>query len=69
MVTAEEHSIIGGLGSAVAETIVEVPRTYGKSRVRDVFGESGEPEELLRKYGLSQRVVGAVKNYPKEVTI
>ncbi|NLK01232.1 MAG: transketolase family protein, partial [Clostridia bacterium] len=63
VVTAEEHSIIGGLGSAVAETIVEgCPVPMERVGVRDVFGESGEPEELLRKYGLSpEGVVGAVK--------
>ncbi|MGB9885793.1 MAG: transketolase family protein [Moorellales bacterium] len=54
VVTAEEHSIIGGLGSAVAEALAEnwpVP-TY-RVGLRDVFGESGRPEELLDRYGLS----------------
>lgn len=51
VVTAEEHSIIGGLGSAVAQVLsyeCAVPlRTVG---VRDTFGESGEPEEIFTKY-------------------
>lgn len=54
IVTAEEHSIIGGLGSAVAEVIVEnqlVPME--RVGVMDTFGESGKPEELLKKYGLT----------------
>jgi transketolase len=54
VVTAEEHSIIGGLGSAVAEYISEegfVPMT--RVGTRDTFGESGTPNELFRKYGLT----------------
>jgi len=54
IVTAEEHSIVHGLGSAVAGVTAEhypVPvKTVG---VQDVFGESGESEELLEKYGLT----------------
>lgn len=54
VVTAEEHSIIGGLGSAVAETLAEhYPVPMLRVGLRDVFGESGKPEELLRKYGLT----------------
>jgi transketolase len=56
IVTAEEHSIIGGLGSAVAEVLVEnVPVPMERVGVKDVFGESGEPEELLAKYGLKAK--------------
>lgn len=55
IITVEEHSIIGGLGSAVAEVLAEhacaIPFT--RIGVRDVFCESGEPEELLDKYQLS----------------
>lgn len=54
IVTAEEHSIIGGLGSAVAEVIVEnelVPME--RVGIKDTFGESGKSEELLKKYGLT----------------
>lgn len=54
IVTAEEHSIIGGLGSAVAEVLVEnVPVPMERVGVKDTFGESGEPAALLEKYGLT----------------
>lgn len=54
IVTAEEHSIIGGLGSAVSEVLCEeYPVPVLKVGVRDVFGESGQPAELLKKYGLT----------------
>lgn len=54
VVTCEEHSIIGGLGSAVAETLVEsVPVPMRRVGVRDVFGTSGEPEELMAHFGLT----------------
>ena len=54
VVSAEEHSIIGGLGSAVAECLVEnCPVPQGRVGTRDTFGESGEAEELLVKYGLT----------------
>lgn len=63
VVTAEEHSIIGGLGGAVAEVLVEnavVP--MARIGVRDTFGESGKPEALLAKYGLtSAEIMAAVK--------
>ncbi len=53
VVTAEEHSIIGGLGGAVAEVLGEtVPVPLMRVGIPDVFGESGKPEELLDKYGL-----------------
>lgn len=54
VVTAEEHSIIGGLGSAVAETLSEHhPVPMQRIGVRDTFGESGKPEELLQHFGLT----------------
>jgi transketolase len=54
IVTAEEHSIIGGLGSAVSEVVCEeYPVPVLKVGVKDVFGESGQPMELLKKYGLT----------------
>lgn len=56
IVTAEEHSIIGGLGSAVAEALVEnTPVPMVRVGVQDTFGESGKPQELLEKYGLTAR--------------
>jgi len=54
VVTAEEHSINGGLGGAVAEALVEnYPVIMRRVGVRDTFGESGKPQELLEKYGLT----------------
>ena len=53
-VTAEEHSIIGGLGSATAECLAENrPAAMERVGVKDSFGESGEPGELMKKYGLT----------------
>lgn len=63
IVTVEEHSIIGGLGSAVSEVISEkYPTPVLKVGVKDVFGESGKPDELLKGYGLTaEDVVKKVK--------
>jgi transketolase len=63
IVTAEEHNIIGGLGSAVAEVLIEnTPVPMERVGVKDSFGESGKGEELLEKYGLtSDQLVKAVK--------
>ena len=53
IVTAEEHSIIGGLGEAVAGTVAEThPCHVIRVGVMDVFGESGQADELLDQYGL-----------------
>ena len=53
VVTAEEHSIIGGLGGAVAEVLSEeCPTRMTRIGVRDRFGESGTAAELIHKYGL-----------------
>lgn len=53
VVTAEEHSVIGGLGSAVAEILSEeAPTKLLRIGVGDVFGESGPAKELVAKYGL-----------------
>jgi transketolase len=53
-VTVEEHSVIGGLGSAVAEVLAEhYPAPLERVGVQDQFGQSGSPEELLRHYGLT----------------
>ncbi|MDG6966023.1 MAG: transketolase family protein, partial [Nitrososphaerota archaeon] len=54
VVTAEEHNIMGGMGSAVAEVLGEqYPVPMRRVGVMDTFGESGEAGELLRKYGLT----------------
>lgn len=62
-VTVEDHSTIGGLGSVIAEVSTEnVPVPLVRLGIKDVFTESGEPEELLDKYGLSVAdIVNAVK--------
>ena len=53
IVTVEEHNIIGGLGSAVSEVVVEnVPTYVEKIGTMDTFGESGNGNKLLEKYGL-----------------
>ena len=58
IVTAEEHNIIGGLGSAVAEVLVEYkPVPMKRVGTKDTFGESGKPEELMKKYGLTAEVI------------
>ena len=63
IVTAEEHSVIGGLGSAVAEVVSEnCPVPVLRVGVKDTFGESGKPNELLEKYGLTAKnIVAKVK--------
>lgn len=54
VVTAEEHTVIGGLGSAVAEVLGEnCPVPMYRLGMKDMFGESGKPDDLLEKYGLS----------------
>lgn len=53
VVTVEEHSVIGGLGSAVCDVICEkAPARVLKIGINDVFGESGPALELIKKYGL-----------------
>lgn len=54
IVTAEEHTIIGGLGGAVSEVLVEeFPVPMKRIGIQDRFGTSGSPEELLKHYGLT----------------
>lgn len=58
VVTAEEHSIIGGLGSAVAEVLArQCPTKQAFVGVQDSFGESGSPDDLLEKYGLTAEAI------------
>ena len=55
VVTAEEHNIIGGLGGAIAEVLGEkLPTPMVRVGLKDTFGESGRPQELLEKYGLTK---------------
>lgn len=67
IVTAEEHSVIGGLGSAVAEVVVQKqPVKMAMVGQKDTFGESGKPAELREKYGLTKADIGkAVKEILK----
>jgi len=54
LLTAEDHNIIGGLGSAVAEVLAENhPARLKRIGVNDLFAESGKPRELYEKYGLT----------------
>jgi len=53
VITIEEHQISGGLGSAVAEFLSEIyPVKIIRLGIKDRFGESGRPEELMKKFGL-----------------
>lgn len=67
IVTAEEHNIIGGLGSAVSEVLVEnKPVPMKRIGTKDTFGESGKPNDLMKKYGLTaEDIVKAVKEVIK----
>jgi transketolase len=63
VVTAEEHQINGGLGESVAGVLARhMPAPQEYVAVRDTFGESGKPVELLKKYGLGQEdIISAVQ--------
>lgn len=58
IVTVEEHTVIGGLGAAVAQICCEkAPAKVSFVGIRDTFGESGKPDELLEKYGLTAAAI------------
>ena len=60
VVTCEEHSVIGGLGSAIAELLGEnAPVPVERVGVRDVFGTSGEADELMEHFGLTAEDIAA----------
>jgi len=67
VVTVEEHSVIGGLGSAVCDVLSEkLPTPVKKVGVQDVFGESGPAVDLLAKYGLDGAgVAAAIEDFVK----
>ncbi|TLZ57027.1 MAG: transketolase family protein [Methanobacteriota archaeon] len=67
IVTAEEHTVVHGIGAAVASAIASNhPVPIAMVGVQDVFGESGEAEELLRKYGLTaEKIVEAAHDVVK----
>jgi transketolase len=63
VVTLEEHQVMAGAGSAVLEVLArEFPVPVEMVGMQDSFGESGEPEELIAKYGMSKEsVIRAIK--------
>ncbi len=64
IVTVEDHGVIGGLGTAVADVIAEkAPATLRKIGVKDMFGRSGKPAELLKVYGMTAE---DIKNAAKD---
>ncbi len=64
IVTAEEHSVIGGLGSAVADVVTECcPVPVIKVGVNDVFGHSGPAADLLKEFGLSAENIAEKAKY------
>ena len=67
IVTVEEHSVIGGLGSAVCDVVAQkAPAKVLKIGVNDVYGESGPAAELIKKYGLDAKSIYAkVKEFVK----
>ena len=67
VVTAEEHSVIGGLGSAVCDALAELcPTPVKKIGMKDVFGESGPATALVEKYGLDGKgIYTSVKDFVK----
>ena len=67
IVTVEEHSIIGGLGSAVCDVVAEkAPAKVMKIGINDVYGESGPAVELVKKYGLdADSIYAKVKEFCK----
>lgn len=69
IVTAEEHNVFGGLGSAVAEVVVQNnPTPMCIIGLEDTFGESGTPEALLEKYGLSaDHVAEKIRAFAKKL--
>jgi transketolase len=68
IITAEEHSVIGGLGAAVSEIIAEnnISAKFRRMGIKDVFCESGAPPDLLEKYELNEKhMVKTAKNLLK----
>jgi len=67
VITVEEHSVIGGLGSAVCECLCEkAPTPILRIGIQDTFGESGSATELLKKYGLSaEEIYKKAKEFQK----
>jgi len=68
IITVEEHTVIGGLGSAVTESLSEdYPSYVVRIGIQDLFAESGEPEDLFTKYGLNiDNIVNSVMQLLKK---
>ena len=65
IITVEDHSMIGGIGSAVAEVIAcrQLSCKFARIAIRDVYTESGLTEQLRDKYGIGKKdIIGVVKN-------
>ena len=53
LISVEDHNIIGGLGSAISEVLVDkYPKKLIKLGIKDTFGMSGKAEELMKHYGI-----------------
>ncbi len=70
IITVEDHNIIGGLGSAVAEVLVEEkPLRMKRSGIPDVFSAIGPPDELWKRYGLdSDSIAQTAKDFMNEIS-
>jgi transketolase len=68
VVTVEEHNIIGGLGGAIAELLSQkLPLPLERVGIQDIYGESGKPEELIKKYHIDTKdVIATVKRVIKK---
>lgn len=63
IVTVEEHQIAGGMGSAIAEHLAQhIPVPIEFVGVRDLFGQSGTPDELIQHYGMGERDIEKAVN-------
>lgn len=65
LISIEDHSIIGGLGTAISEVLTEeYPTKLIKIGIKDEFGKSGKATELLKYYGLtSENIIKAIKEH------
>jgi transketolase len=64
IITAEEHSVIGGLGDAISDILIGEPLKFKKVGINDRFGQSGNPDEMMEEYGLTARYI---VDYVKEM--
>ena len=69
LISIEDHSVIGGLGTAIADVLAEnYPAKLLKLGIKDTFGKSGRAEELLKYYGLTaENMVMILKNYSENI--